>query len=251
MVRSIVGSALVVALAIGGSIVSSAWMASRAYVQRGVQPYRESRALSVTGSAKRRLASDRATWSVRVQGEAKSLPEAYQRLSAAEERLKTFLAGRGFAAESVSPGPISTSVHLKKDEKGNETRDVVSYELRRTYRITEADVRRVAGAAGAATDLIREGDRITSEEPEYVYTGLAALKIEMIGEATADARARAERIASNSRCRLGAVREAKAGVLQITAPWSTDVSAGGIYDTSTIEKDVTSVVTLEIAIEPE
>ena len=33
------------------------------------------------------------------------------------------------------------------------------------------------------------------------------------------------------------------GVLQITRPNSTDVSSYGIYDTSTIEKDVSVVVT--------
>jgi hypothetical protein len=39
------------------------------------------------------------------------------------------------------------------------------------------------------------------------------------------------------------------GVLQITRPHSTDVSGEGIYDTSTIEKDVTAVVTLTLAID--
>lgn len=38
-------------------------------------------------------------------------------------------------------------------------------------------------------------------------------------------------------------------MLQITAPWSTEVSAGGVHNTSSIEKDVTSVVHLTLQIE--
>jgi hypothetical protein len=49
---------------------------------------------------------------------------------------------------------------------------------------------------------------------------------------------------------VSTLKEARAGVLQITRPWSTEVSAGGMNDTSSVEKDVTSVVHLTLAIEP-
>jgi hypothetical protein len=39
------------------------------------------------------------------------------------------------------------------------------------------------------------------------------------------------------------------GVLQITAADSTDVSDYGVYDTSTIEKDMTAVVSISFAVE--
>jgi len=38
------------------------------------------------------------------------------------------------------------------------------------------------------------------------------------------------------------------GVMQITRPESTDVSDEGIYDTSTIDKDVRAVVTLTLGL---
>ena len=44
--------------------------------------------------------------------------------------------------------------------------------------------------------------------------------------------------------RLGRLQSVSAGVFQITAPNATDTSDGGVYDTSTIEKDVTAVVKL-------
>jgi hypothetical protein len=39
------------------------------------------------------------------------------------------------------------------------------------------------------------------------------------------------------------------GVIQITQPDSTDVASYGRYDTSTIDKDVSVVVTLTLGIE--
>ena len=45
------------------------------------------------------------------------------------------------------------------------------------------------------------------------------------------------------------MKDARAGVLQITRPWSTEVASYGIHDTSTIEKDVTSTVHLTFLIE--
>jgi len=70
----------------------------------------------------------------------------------------------------------------------------------------------------------------------------------MIGEATANARERAERIAKESGCAVTTVKDARAGVLQITRPWSTETTASGANDTSSVEKDVTAVVHLSLVI---
>jgi hypothetical protein len=91
---------------------------------------------------------------------------------------------------------------------------------------------------------------VESLAPEFIYTKLADLKLIMIGEATANARERAERIAKESRCKVGSVKDARAGVLQITRPWSTEVTSSGANDTSSVEKDVTSVVHLSLVIDP-
>jgi uncharacterized protein len=107
----------------------------------------------------------------------------------------------------------------------------------------------VAGAAAEVTELIKDNVLVVSAAPEYHYTKLSDLKIQMIGEASKDARARAEQIALNAGCALTEVRNARMGVLQITTPNSTEVSDSGINDTSTIDKDVMSVVSLTIGLE--
>ncbi len=246
---TVLAATVVASIAIVTSFVTSSAVASRAYVRRGLQETEHSRALEVTGSAKARIRSDLALWNIRARGEGKTVEEAYARLDATCVAVKGFLKGRGFPDESLTAGPISTQTHFKVDEKFRETREVLSYELSRSFSIRSEDPDRVHAAAGDVTELLRTGALVTSESPDFVYTKLSDLKIRMIGEATANGRERADRIASGSGCRIGGVRDAQAGVLQITPPWSTDVSSGGMNDTSTIEKDVTAVVHLTFLIE--
>jgi hypothetical protein len=246
---NIISAVLVVCLSTGGSFVMSTWVASRAYLKRGEQQEKSVRTLDVTGSAKKAITSDLAVWFIRVAGEGKTLEDAYQKQAASGGKVVEFLAQKGFAADAVKPGPIRTETHYRKDEKGNVTRDITSYELSRSYEIRTTDVKRVEKTAGEVTELIKVGAHVESLAPEFIYTGLADLKIEMIGEATRNARERAEKIAVNSGCHIGAVRDARAGVLQITRPWSTEVMSGGSNDTSSIDKDVSSVVHLTLVIE--
>lgn len=240
---------VVASLALVVSLVTSAWVVSRAYLQRGEQPFRQNRTMDVTGSARSRIRSDLSLWKIRISGEGKTIEEAYQKLDAAEKGVRAFLAEKGFPDAAVQAGAIDTETHYKPDTKGRSTREVLSVELTRAFRIESADVEKTASAAGEVTELLKTGVHIESRSPEFYYTKLADLKIRMMGEATANARERAATIAEKSGCRLGAVREANAGVLQITAPWSTETSSGGVHDTSTIDKDVTSVVHVTFQIE--
>jgi uncharacterized protein len=246
--RPLLWSVIVLSVALVVSFVTSAVVASRAYVQRGAQPFDLKKSLTVTGSAKHRLTADLAIWKLSVVGEGKTVEEAFAKLDVSERGVRAFLSKNAVPEPMVRAGAIGTEVHRKKDEKGNALRDVLSYELTREFTVTTEDVRKIERVAGEVTELLKGGLRVMCSPPEYLVTNLGEFKMKVIAEATANARARAELIATNSKCRVGEVREARAGVLQITPPWSTEVSAGGQNDTSTIEKDITSVVSLDVAI---
>ena len=70
----------------------------------------------------------------------------------------------------------------------------------------------------------------------------------MMGEATKDARARAEVIAEAAGSNVGSVRSAATGVVQITPRFSTEVSDYGMNDVTSIEKDITTVVKVTFAL---
>src|SRR5689334_10630400 len=92
----ILAAVLVVSLAIGGSFVTSTWVASRAYLKRGEQAERVTRTLDVTGSARKGIVSDLALWSIRVAGEGKTMEEAFQKMSASGDKVRAFLDQKGF-----------------------------------------------------------------------------------------------------------------------------------------------------------
>jgi hypothetical protein len=250
LARAVVAATATISASVAASVFASSVTLSRAYVERGKQVERRERTLAVTGSARMRIRSDLATWSMRICGEGDTLEAAYARLAAGTDALREFLGARGLTGDGLSFDAIDTTVHYRRDEHGRETRGVQSYQLTRRAQLVSHDPVAIDRAAAEVTTLLRTGVQVESSRPSFVYTGLADLKVKMIGAATANGRERAVRIANESRCEVGVVKEARAGVLQVTAPWSSDVSDRGVCDTGSIEKDVTSVVHLVFALEP-
>jgi hypothetical protein len=63
-------------------------------------------------------------------------------------------------------------------------------------------------------------------------------RVSLLPDALADAKARATKIAESSGARIGKLRSASQGVVQVIQANSTDVSDYGYYDTSTKEKEI-------------
>lgn len=206
-------------------------------------------AVTVTGSAKKRIKSDLVVWSAGVSYQAAELSTAYRQLSENIPRIKKYLVEKGINENQITVSAISSNTLYRRDENGNQTSEITGYALRQEVEVKTGDVDRIAQVAREATELINQGILIESSAPRYYYTQLGDLKIEMLGEAARYAKARAEAIASSTGNRIGTIRSARMGVMQITAADSTDVSDYGIYDTSTIEKDVTAVVNINFAVE--
>lgn len=206
-------------------------------------------AVTVTGSAKKRIKSNLVTWSAGVTYQAPQLAEAYRSLSENVPRVKQYLISKGIAENLITISSISTTTLRKQDANGAETSEITGYSLQQSVDVRSNDVDKIAQIAREATELINQGILIESNAPQYSYTQLGDLKIEMLGEAAKDAKTRAEKIAASTGNSIGAVRSAKMGVMQITAADSTEVSDAGISDTSSIDKDVTAVVNISFAVD--
>lgn len=206
-------------------------------------------AVTVTGSAKKRIKSDLVIWSAGVSYQSAQLADAYKQLSDNIPKIKKYLIEKGIAENQITVSAISSTTLHGRDENGNENSEITGYALRQEVEIKSNDVDRIGQIAREATELINQGILLESSPPKYYYTQLGDLKIEMLGEAAQDAKARAEQIAASTGSKIGSIRSARMGVMQITAADSTDVSDYGIYDTSTIEKDVTAVVNINFAVE--
>jgi len=206
-------------------------------------------AINVTGSAKKRIKSDLVVWSAGVSAQSAQLTDAYRQLSDSIPRIKQYLVGKGIAENQMTVSSITTTTLKKQDANGNESSVITGYALKQEIEIKSTDVERIAQIAREATELINQGILIESNAPQYYYTQIGDLKIEMLGEAAKDAKVRAEKIAASTGNSIGAVKSARMGVLQITAADSTEVTDSGIYNTATIDKDMTAVVNVSFAVD--
>jgi len=204
--------------------------------------------ITVKGYAEKRIRSDFIVWKGSFSARASKITEAYKILKSDLSLVKEYLVEEGVSEDRITFSSINTRSLYARDEHGRPTEMVTGYELIQQVEIQSSEVDMVAAIARESTELINKGVHFRSEAPRYFYTKLGDLKIQMLADATKDARERAEQIALHSGCKLGAVRSAQMGVFQITRAHSTEISGYGIHDVSTLEKDVKAIVTVGFSI---
>lgn len=210
--------------------------------------------ITVKGYAEKMITSDLGTWygsfyTRASDTRADNLSTAYDKLEADGAKVLAWLRQAGVKENELETGCIITKVLYKKTDKGQDTNTVEGYRLSRRVKVSSTDVALISRLARESTGLIKEGIRFDSSSPDYIYTKTDDLKIKMLALATADARRRAETLAQQSGAKVGKLRSARQGVLQITAAHSTAVADYGCYDTSTIDKIIKAVVTVDYSIE--
>ena len=232
-----------IALAIGLVLASAIGGWSFVKGKRGDQT------ITVTGSARKRIKSDLVIWRAGVSYQASSLADAYRSLSESIPRVKAYLLSKGIPDNQITISAISSQTLHGKTSDGQETAEITGYSLRQELEVRSNDVDKIAKIAREATELINQGILIESQPPEYHYTKLGDLKIEMLSEAAKDAKTRAEQIAKSTGSSIGSVRSARMGVLQITPADSSEVSDSGMNDTSSLDKDITAVVNIGFGVD--
>lgn len=214
-----------------------------------VQGKRGDQTITVTGSARKRITSDLVIWRSAISYQAPVLSDAYRSLSDAVPKVKSYLVSKGIAENQITVSAISSQTLHGRNSEGIETSEITGYSLRQELSVRSTEVEKIGQIAREATELINQGILIESMAPQYIYTKLGDLKIEMLAEAAKDAKVRAEQIAESTGSSIGSVRTARMGVLQITAADSTEVSDYGMNDNSSLEKDITAVVNIGFAVD--
>jgi len=204
--------------------------------------------IAVTGSARMQVTSDFAVWRCSVGGVGTTAAEATGALTRDRNRLATYLTERGVGGDAVTLQPLYVNAVSQYDAQGRDTGRVLRWDASQMLEVRSADVDLVASLADGVEKLMLEGVRLSPMAPEYLYTKLDEARVALMSEATKDALARAEQIAGAAGGRIGPIREARMGVIQVVAPNSTNVSDYGMYDTSTRDKDVVAVVKVSFAV---
>jgi len=205
--------------------------------------------ISVTGSATKEIRSDYIVWKGDFSRRETDIKTAYASLRSDLDKVKAYLTSKGIKDDELMICQVATETVYKKNEKGNDTNDIQGYRLNQGVEIRSNDVGKIDKVAREVTELIDQGIELTSPAPEYFYTKLDELKVEMLAKATENAKQRAESMVSATGNKIGFMRSARMGVFQITPATSTDVSDWGVNDTTSLDKKVMAVVTVSFAIE--
>jgi hypothetical protein len=229
-------------LFLAAGLVLSSMLATTAWLK-----VRNSQFITAKGSTRRNVKSDLVVWRGSFTTEAPTLLEAQRSLKADARKVEAFLSGCGVTNIAFKP------IVIEKNEANVEIRNpggeitkrseqrTVGYRLTQAVRIESMDVDRVAQLD--TTPLVEQGVLFTTEPPQFIYTKVAEEKIEMLADATRDARARAEQIAAQGGRSIAALHKAEMGVFQITPLHSGNTSGEGENDTSSLDKTITAVVT--------
>jgi hypothetical protein len=232
-------------LGMGVSLVLAVWVAVGSWERVKLKP--PDRSIEVTGSAKKRIVSDLIEWSASIETEDPDRTAAYRALASNVDATMKYLVEQGVKKEEirVSSAHVSELVETVYEGSGY---DRVTKQVHKGYRtqqhisVRSTDVARVERVSREVTQLLEQGVSIESAAP-YYYTRLGELKIEMLAEASKDARTRAESmVRSAGGAGLGKLRVADMGVINVNPANSTETSWEGNNDTSSLEKDIITIV---------
>lgn len=234
-----------------GVCIAFATVASSVILSRGFMKLMKftKEVISVTGSANQLITSDLAKWDISFARRNTDLAAAYQDLKRDLDRVKSYLRSKGIADSEMVVSQVYTVTLYKKNSDGYDTNEIEGFRLSQSVTVRSPDVDKITALSRESTELINEGIAVNSSAPQYFYTKIDELKVEMLARATENAKQRAASMAKSTGNRIGTIRSAKMGVFQITPPTSTDVSDYGENDTSSLEKKVMAVVSVTFSIE--
>jgi uncharacterized protein len=202
--------------------------------------FKTNETISVTGLAEKEFTSDHVVWSGDYSKKAMDLKQAYAAIKEDETKIKAYLVSKGVAVDEmvVSAININKDFNNKYDPDGRiSSSEFTGYRLSQTITIDSKNLDKVEKISREVTELIESGIELNSSQPEYYYSKLADLKLELLGKASDDARQRAKTIAKNSDQGLGNLKQSKMGVFQILGLNSNeDFSEGGTFNTSSRNK---------------
>jgi hypothetical protein len=234
---------LLAGLFLAAGLVGAAMVLTRAWLRIA-----ESEVVNVTGSARRNVRSDLVIWRGSFSVQAESLVEARRRLKVDAEKVDAFLQRAGATNALLSAIGIQELRARARGEDETTGQRTVGYRLTQNVEVKTADHHLAEKLTGDSASLVEQGVAFVTHDTQFIYTKAGEAKVEMLAQATQDARARADQIASQGGRVVSQLRSARMGVFQITPEFSTRTSWEGESDTTALDKTITAVVTASFSL---
>lgn len=229
--------ALILAVALGGGLVKvGAGFASR-----------NANGITMTGSAKTTATADNAVWTLNISLTRPTVADAVTRVGSDVASVTKYLTNGGIPASALTLGSVSTYGN-EEWVNGNTTGRILNYRASRDVVVRSTDVQLISKLSQEIGTLLQTGVSVNNYGPQYYISTLPDMRPKLLGEAMMDAKVRAEAITKAVGGNVGAVQSVKSGVFQVTTPDSTMTQDTGAYDTTSIEKSVTTTVSVTFAL---
>jgi uncharacterized protein len=234
---------------LAGTLILAVGILSYSYLHRFA--FSQANTITVKGMGTVDFKSNLVVWSGTFHAENKTLNEAYNQLSRDRELVRQFLKDQGIPDKEVIFGAVSTNEKTKSiyNRDGNIIgEDFLGYRLTQNVKIESKDLEKVETVSRSITDLLNNGVEFYSGNPNYFYTKLQDLKLNLISKATQDAKTRAQIMAKEGGAGLGDLKSAQMGVFQIVGQNSDEeYSWGGSFNTR--DKYKTATITMDLTYE--
>jgi uncharacterized protein len=201
------GFLIMLGLIIGGWVLGAEIKATRL----------SDRYVTVKGLVERKVKSDLAIWPLSYKEAGDNLSSVYGKTEEDKKAILDFLNQQGMQSSEIELGVVRV-VDTQAQEYGGGNRAPYRYIVQQQITVRTNRVDQVAAAAQKTMQLLQKGIVLNSEGGPglaYKFTGLNSIKPDMITEATRNARAAADRFASDSGSQVGSIRQANQGVFSI------------------------------------
>lgn len=189
------------------------------------------RYVTVKGLVERKVKSDLAIWPLTYKEAGDDLSVLYAKTEGDKKTILQFLAEQGIQPGEIELGVIRV-VDTQAQEYGGGNRAPHRYIVEQQITVRTSRVDQVAAAAQKTISLLQKGIVLGGNPGQgltYKFTALNSIKPDMITEATRNARAAADRFASDSGSKVGAIRQANQGMFSILPADDVSGAAEGGY----------------------
>lgn len=231
-------------------MICSAFMLSRFMLK--IQRTTE-KSITVKGVAEKQVKSDIAAFTCSITIKAKNKADGYAVLDKAAKSFCAKLDSLGFTAAMREDCDISCNTFYRTitvKERGKESKEEIfdHYALTYSTRVRTDKVDLVVKNMLKIYELTARKLDVSVSSAQYFISNPEQYKLELVNAASASAAERARTAANHSGSKLGPLMTARQGVIQITRPASSETSDYGMYDTSSVEKVIRLVMTMEFAL---
>lgn len=192
------------------------------FVARAVESAKRfERFVTVKGLSERDVAADLAIWPIRFNVAANDLKALQDQIGVSRNAVRQFLTAAGFKDEEISTTPpqISDTQTASRGEFEASKPQPLRYSAAITMLLRSTRVEDVRKAMETSDRLVESGVALGggeySSRAEFLFTGINEIKPGMIEEATVNARKVAEKFAKDSNSRVGNIRRATQGAVEV------------------------------------